>query len=163
NFSGGAISKKDIRKAKSVSLMLDSLKSKKALGAILRTIRMPRWMKLAFITFIMMLTTLAGMAVGGTLLNQSGIDHVQLNVATTMGQNSVACEIELQSYLDFREMLLIASYSASHLALGGQRPIQRSIITRSRRHATTRCERASSSGWRALRVVLSTPSPRRCR
>ena len=103
------MTKKDIRKAKSVSLLLDSLKSKKMLAEILGTIRMPLWMSVAIVLATLVLLVLLGLAIYVVIVGHDGINFARLNIVNALDINGLG-EGQLLSYHDLREMLLISTY-----------------------------------------------------
>ncbi len=113
NIAGDAKTKKEIRKAKSVTMMLDTLQSKKPLIHILEAISMPVWIQTTIISSIFILLALLGFAIYTIVLARDSIDFVHLSQLNSMEVNPVG-EGQLLVYHDFREMLLISSYIDCH-------------------------------------------------
>lgn len=100
-------SKKESVKTKNFALLLDSIKSKKALVKILLEIPIPSWIKILLFTIIFVLTSLLGLSIFVTVLLNSRISKSKNDLHNAMFARPIE-KSQLIAFHDFHDMLLIS-------------------------------------------------------
>eukprot|EP01022_Parablepharisma_sp_SALTPOND_P016972 TRINITY_DN2614_c0_g1_i1.p1 TRINITY_DN2614_c0_g1~~TRINITY_DN2614_c0_g1_i1.p1 ORF type:complete len:545 (+),score=35.32 TRINITY_DN2614_c0_g1_i1:2189-3823(+) len=102
-------SKKDLVKARNLTILLNSIKSKKALAKVLANVSMPLWIKILLLIITVTLFGLLGFSIYITTLVNEGVRVSKTNMVNAMSMGPAA-EHQLLAFHNFREMLLLSTY-----------------------------------------------------